>query len=496
MHIGKLKSLLEAIELMEYKREITASKMKSTILSGLQKDNFFNDQLTGKDDDAKVDAVLSKLEEMDPTNNKQFVPWLAKNYGLFRIEDGGRANDTLSKFVKLKTQISRQGKSVDIGQYDWNSLEAMINEVAKVDVGNSSTNLNYEHMDDIDVLYSGAYGKLMVPKTEAASCEIGSGTKWCTAARNGNRFDDYNSKGKLYVWIDKSGDKYQFHFEKREYMDSVDRGIPQDKMKYFVNEHPVLSKFFSKMAPKYPVFAVMYLNNPDKDIQMAAVTKDGYVIEYIKNPDKDVQMAAVTENGYAIKYIENPHKDVQLAAVKLNGRAIAYIENPDNDVQFAAVNQNGTAIEYIENPDNDVQLAAVTQNGTAIEYIKNPDKDVQMAAVTKSGSAIYYIKNPAKDVQMAAVTKYSPAIQYIVNPDKDVQMAAVKQDGYVIRFIKNPDKDVQMTAVNQNGRVIGYIKNPDKDVQIASIKNNGYGVITEDKFSPEVIQWAKENGYI
>ncbi len=442
------------IPLMEYKREITASKMKSNILSGLAKDNFFNDQLSGKDEDAKVDAVLGKLEEIDPTNNKQFVPWLAKNYGLFRIEDGGRVNDTLSKFVKLKTQISRQGKSVDVGQYDWNSLKAMIDEVTKVDVGNASdTNLNYEHMDDIDVLYSGAYGKLMVPKTEAASCEIGSGTKWCTSARKDNMFDEYNSQGKLYVWIDKSGDKYQFHFEEYEYMDSLNRDIPQDKLKFFVNGHPVLSKFFSKMAPKHPLFAVRYMNNPDKDVQLAAVGKYGDAIKYIENPDKDLQLAAVTQNGHAIEYIENPDKDVQLAAVTQNGHAIEYIENPDKDVQLAAVTQNGYAIKYIENPDKDFQLAAVTQNGHAIKYIGNPDKDVQMAAV--------------------------------------------KRDEYSIKHIKNPDKDVQLAAVTQNGHAIIYIKNPDKDVQMASIKNNGYVVYeTATKFSPEVIQWATENGYI
>ena len=341
MHIGKLKSLLEAIELMEYKREITASKMKSNILAGLQKDIFFNDQLSGKDDDAKVNAVLSKLEEMDPTKNKQFIPWLAKNYGSFRIEDSGRVSDALTKFVKLKTQISRQGKSVDIGQYTWNSFEEMIDDITKVDVDSSNQTLNYENIDDIQVLYSGAYGKLIVPTTEAASCEIGSGTKWCTSARKDNRFDEYNAEGKLYIWIDKSGDKYQFHFEKGEYMDSTDINIPDDKMKYFVNEHPVLRKFFSKMAPKHPVFAVMYLNNPDKDVQLAAVNQNGYVIRFIKNPDKDVQLAAVNQNGAAIKYIKNPDKDVQLAAVTQNGYAIAYIEKPDKDVQLVSIKNNG-----------------------------------------------------------------------------------------------------------------------------------------------------------
>ena len=432
MDIGKLKSLLEAIELMEYKREITASKMKSNILSGLEKDTELNRRMFGMDDEFKVDVVLSKLENIDPTNNKQFVPWLAKNYGLFKFEDTDIVNDALTNFVRFKTQISRQGKAVDIGQYNWNTFKSMIDEVTKVDVGNTSEHekLDYKNANNIDVLYSGTYGKLMVPKTKAASCEIGSGTKWCTAARKDNMFGEYNSEGKLYIWIDKSGDKYQFHFEKEEYKDSVNRDIEQDKMKYFVNEHPVLSKFFSKIAPKYPLFSVKYMNNPDKDVQLAAVNQDGYAIKYIVNPDKDVQMAAVKQETYSIKYIDNPDKDVQMVAVKL--------------------------FPY------------------TIGHIKNPDKDVQMVAVKQKGRAIADIKNPHKDVQLVAVKNYFFAINYIDNPDKDVQMAAVKHDGEVIKFINNPDKDVQ----------------------IAAIKNKGYDDHTEDKFSPEVIQWAKENGYI
>ena len=78
------------------------------------------------------------------------------------------------------------------------------------------------------------------------------------------------------------------------------------------------------------------------------------------------------------------NKNVQLAAVKKNGNSIKYILNPDKEVQLAAVNENGICIQYILNPNKEVQLAAVKENGICIKYILNPDKEVQLAAVKEN----------------------------------------------------------------------------------------------------------------
>ncbi|MCX6076144.1 MAG: DUF4116 domain-containing protein [Campylobacterales bacterium] len=187
-----------------------------------------------------------------------------------------------------------------------------------------------------------------------------------------------------------------------------------------------------------------------------------------------------------LKSTKNPDKDVQLAAVNKNGAAIEYIQNPDKDVQFAAVNKYGAAIKYIRNPDKDVQLAAVNKYGYAIEYIQNPDKDVQLAAVKASSDANYYIKNLDNNVLVAAVNKYGDAIKYIQNPDKDVQLAAVKASTSAIGYIKNPDKDVQLAAVKAGTAAIYYIKNPYPSVALyvngsATISQKSVGYIASDK---------------
>jgi len=76
--------------------------------------------------------------------------------------------------------------------------------------------------------------------------------------------------------------------------------------------------FFFKKQKNKKTYAIHYIKNPSEEMQLAAVTQDGYAnaIHYIKNPSEAVQLAAVTQNGGVIQYIKNPSEAIQLAAVK------------------------------------------------------------------------------------------------------------------------------------------------------------------------------------
>lgn len=59
-----------------------------------------------------------------------------------------------------------------------------------------------------------------------ASCELGSGTEWCTATGKTKKyFKDYIKKGPLYIFDNGRGEKYQFHYESASFMDKNDRSI-------------------------------------------------------------------------------------------------------------------------------------------------------------------------------------------------------------------------------------------------------------------------------
>ena len=60
-----------------------------------------------------------------------------------------------------------------------------------------------------------------------ASCELGSGTEWCTATgRTKDYFNDYTEDGALYIFIsDDETTKYQYHPNSNSFMDQYDVSI-------------------------------------------------------------------------------------------------------------------------------------------------------------------------------------------------------------------------------------------------------------------------------
>jgi hypothetical protein len=110
-------------------------------------------------------------------------------------------------------------------QMNW--LDDLIDKTMNVELekDTATSNGTFPVVPNSKVLYNGPLGQLAVPETEEASCELGRGTKWCTAAEKNNMFDQYSDKGPLYVWRDKNGEKYQFHFETAQFMDAKDHTI-------------------------------------------------------------------------------------------------------------------------------------------------------------------------------------------------------------------------------------------------------------------------------
>lgn len=213
--------------LVEYKRDITQQKLGDRLVQAAQRDR--------KQD---IDTILTSLESMDPTKNKQYVEWLCRQYikGMFRLEDRPHVIDTLTKFEQIKPRLPQR----DINRYTFHNLSDEMDKQYKVELSTDDDNVK-----DAKILYKGPLGQLSVPLSQEASCALGSGTKWCTAAREDNMFKYYNATGPLYIWKDKSGDKYQFYFGgEYEFMDARNRAISNEQLKEFRTKHPVISKLF------------------------------------------------------------------------------------------------------------------------------------------------------------------------------------------------------------------------------------------------------------
>jgi hypothetical protein len=236
-----LDTFLSFYLLREYNRDITLQRMSDQLKAGASRDR-----------NQTPEQVLATLEEIDPTRSKQYVMWLIREYGKqrFRLEDKPRLQTLLKNFERVKSRIQQK----DINRYTLHELEDAVDAIVDPTLGHAQTNAPFvipdEIKNDVEVLYNGPLGVLTIPKTEKASCVLGSGTKWCTAAQHNNRFDNYNKVGPLYIWRDKNGEKYQFHFSTLRFKDARDKPIETETFKQFRTSHPVLKKLFQRVVAK------------------------------------------------------------------------------------------------------------------------------------------------------------------------------------------------------------------------------------------------------
>jgi hypothetical protein len=222
--------------LLEYRRDVTQQKLAKELA------------VIADNENTTPEDVLEQVEQIDPTKNKQYVLWLVKQLvkQQFRLEDAPRVTELLNNFIAVKNRLPVEQR--DIGRFDFYKLDDLIDKTMNVELekATATSNGTFPVVPGSKVLYNGPLGQLAIPETEEASCELGRGTKWCTAAEKNNMFDSYSQQGPLYVWRDKNGEKYQFHFEATQFMDSKDHPIDAKTIAYFRTKHPVTSKLFAK----------------------------------------------------------------------------------------------------------------------------------------------------------------------------------------------------------------------------------------------------------
>jgi hypothetical protein len=243
--------------LLEYRREVTLQKIGDRL-----------QQAGARDTQQSAEEVIAALELMDPTANKEYTLWLAQNYirGQFTLSDTVQARAALERFRAIKSRLERK----DINQYSYTDLINEMNRLYNVELPNPDRK-NVARPADSDsgmfpvvpgeeVLYNGVFGKLSIPRSPKASQELCTGTKWCTS--DSGSYREYTKRGPLYIWRDRNGEKYQFHFPIRkgefddfdeveiELRDSSNNEISLELLRQFRTEHPVLKQLFAAYESK------------------------------------------------------------------------------------------------------------------------------------------------------------------------------------------------------------------------------------------------------
>lgn len=261
---------LEFKTLLEYDRAKTEELLGNSIVKAARRDSYLKSQ--NLDDAQTVDLVVNHAEKLDPTQNLQYVTWIIRQFTKkgMKFEDLYKLRAHLETFENTKGQHKRLKINSDINQYDWRTLTDTARRLSNTDIADPET-ADATQVEGARILYNGPLGTLSIPETEAASCELGRGTEWCTAAtKSRNRFNEYNSRGPLYIWHDKKKKtKYQFHFETGQIMDAQDQPVSDSEARYLAKENPITSKLIEKNASKtidaYVDYLDYYAEPPDDD---------------------------------------------------------------------------------------------------------------------------------------------------------------------------------------------------------------------------------------
>lgn len=372
--------------LLEYDRSKSVEALGPAILQRTSSDAYLKSKTAGADPQDIIDTVLSAAEDADPTPNKQYVVWIVRQFtkNKMKYEDLYKLNDELGVFFKTKGQHKRLGINSDINQYNWKNLTDTTAKLKSTELADPEDETSI--VPDSKLLYNGPLGILVIPETEEASCELGKGTKWCTAAQNRNMFSHYTKDGPLYIWIDKKEKKkYQFHFETFQFMDAQDKPIDAGTLDYFAFEHPVTSKLFASKKEAitnslddYVFYMRHKLEYQDDPVEWHQ--------EYGEDPPQVNDQFDELEPNTMFQLVGEENVNKYLKSIKKNP-ALAYhyafgiVRGPWPDGEKAILHDDWYAVEYAKNvlkkrwPEAEPMLArkAASEDGyyRAVNYAVN-----------------------------------------------------------------------------------------------------------------------------
>jgi len=165
---------------------------------------------------------------------------------------GSTLSDYLIKFDKLKRKKVIPSPRNDFMRYtNIGDFLSVVDEYPDVDESPEAKGKSHE-------IYKDSVLRVIQPINKEAACYYGRGTRWCTAANTNNMFDTYASKGELFILIPQrpeyNGEKYQLHFESRQFMNEKDHPVPMIDL---VKRFPQLKQIFYDQAHNLNIKALI-----------------------------------------------------------------------------------------------------------------------------------------------------------------------------------------------------------------------------------------------
>tara|TARA_R110002020_G_scaffold456710_5_gene673315 strand:- start:355 stop:1887 length:1533 start_codon:yes stop_codon:yes gene_type:complete len=187
------------------------------------------------DDMDYVGDIVGDFVDGDPSGNNKYLMWMVKRWAEEQ-ENTGIIVDLVKDYHKLLPKITNalaikvfgaeadsnaivSPKSID----SYPTLDDLYKIVDAAQQLESRKEVETQAKSGANKIYEDERWLVVRPDTRDASCYYGAGTKWCTAMKNAEHFDNYNKKGRLYYLIDKSRDLGRY-YKVALYKEFGDRG--------------------------------------------------------------------------------------------------------------------------------------------------------------------------------------------------------------------------------------------------------------------------------
>jgi len=234
------KNLLNEVKLEDVKQRFQSKKFKKA----------FSD---------KSESASKKLLDQVPNDIEEkykgallnwLISWAIKNRN---VNIPGNFKASAEIFFQIKEQnLQRLLSKKSIAQIA--SPEELISIVAQAkpeyDKHIADKIENSRKGEGQNLIYQTDKWEVYVPETKGASCALGKGTEWCTAAPGLDYYEDTHSKEHpLIIFINKQNpdEKYQFHYKTNQFMDKNDKKVKPKLIFFKLNE---IVKSLSDKLPK------------------------------------------------------------------------------------------------------------------------------------------------------------------------------------------------------------------------------------------------------
>ena len=332
-----------------------------------------------------------------------------------------------------------------------------------------------------EIIYDGKDIKIIHPTTKEGSCHYGKGTKWCTAATQGeNKFEYYDKKGPLYIIQPKKpeheNEKYQLHFESDQFVNEKDAYIDLYELykKYPEIENIKNDKLYTHLLGNY-----LSYNGYEYDIEIvkSLISKGADINAKNRNNSTVLNYAVQNIGPDSLKHVEflvNNGADVNVK--NYNGETI---------LSNALSNSSPYVFEIVDlliNKGANVNHRHASTSLTILHYatrLRNSNAFKIVELLVNKGADVNvkdkYGETPLFEAVVNKNLDILKTIEIFLNKGADVNVKNKKNETILMKILQNKDPNT-LKIVNlllNKGADVNVKNNKNETILMYAVKNTG-----------------------